>query len=211
MTSHRGRIWCESQNSGQSYVAFYFTLPLDERLLTEKMDNLPRHASELRRNSILTCRDDDVMAKQDGPNEEKILDYLKKIDRNLTIAILDDESIYRYALERIIKGEDDELSNRSIIRHFSDPNLFIASLQKEIIDFAVCDVDLGKNAPLDGFETVKVIREKKIKTPICLHSNRSLPEDFQRAIDAGAEAFFPKPMTRSHFMGFLATNIDDEK
>ncbi len=74
-------------------------------------------------------------------------------------------------------------------------------------DCVVCDIDLAVNDSLDGFSVVEEIRRKQFQGAICIHSNRSSAEDSQKGLDVGADLILPKPMSRAHLLGFIASAL----
>ncbi len=69
------------------------------------------------------------------------------------------------------------------------------------------DIDLAVNDSLDGFSVVEEIRRKQFQGAICIHSNRSSAEDSQKGLDVGADLILPKPMSRAHLLGFIASAL----
>jgi DNA-binding response OmpR family regulator len=64
------------------------------------------------------------------------------------------------------------------------------------------DVDLGVNSQ-NGHEVLKALRAQKFTGMVCIHSNRASPDDYKAAVDAGADAVLPKPMSRTHFLKLM--------
>lgn len=62
-------------------------------------------------------------------------------------------------------------------------------LKKEKFDLIIVDLIMPK---LDGFGTMKAIKELKIKTPIIVSSNLNQDEDLKKAKELGAVDFFVK-------------------
>ena len=65
-----------------------------------------------------------------------------------------------------------------------------------------CDVDLG-DEKINGYEFVMRVRQNGSQALICIHSNRSSPDDYKRSVDVGADAFLPKPMAAIHLLGLV--------
>ena len=69
-------------------------------------------------------------------------------------------------------------------------------LKKEKFDLIVVDLIMPK---MDGFGTIKAIKEMKVKTPIVVSSNLNQEEDLKKAKELGAVDFFVKsniPITK---------------
>ncbi|MFZ2192698.1 MAG: response regulator [Candidatus Moraniibacteriota bacterium] len=62
-------------------------------------------------------------------------------------------------------------------------------LKKEKFDLIIVDLIMPK---LDGFGTMRAIKELKIKTPIVVSSNLNQDEDLKKAKELGAVDFFVK-------------------
>ena len=77
-------------------------------------------------------------------------------------------------------------------------------------DLVILDVDLG-DANQNGFDISRILREKGYKGKICIHSNRGRLEFQPKAIDAGADFFLPKPMSKNDLVMLLSQCVDPEK
>jgi CheY-like chemotaxis protein len=71
-------------------------------------------------------------------------------------------------------------------------------------------VDLGPQS-VSGLEVVKSLRDAGFPGQICVHSNRFLPEDNKRALEAGADTVLPKPMGRAHFLKLILASLPAEE
>jgi DNA-binding response OmpR family regulator len=68
----------------------------------------------------------------------------------------------------------------------------LKSIDKNQYDLIVTDLVLSK---LDGFEIIRTVRAKGIKTPIIVTSNLSQAEDEKKVIELGANKYFIKSNT----------------
>ncbi len=211
--AHGGRIWCTSSKSDEvpdGQVEFWFTLPISENTLSVTKAKLPHHSSEsLAATKLLK----ETLKKQSSiadPREifyeKDIIAHAKKIGRPLVIDIVDDEPVYRNAL----KAQFDrvpELSSSIIIR-MSGNSIDELHLVREKgqADIYILDIDLGTHS-LSGFELLAELKNLDSFGAICIHSNRSLPVDYKCAVELGAHAFLPKPMTRSHLLKFIVDSV----
>lgn len=126
-------------------------------------------------------------------------------NRKFKIALIDDEEIYGNALKNLV---DKSESLRAIIdiKLYNCSKSALKGISSETPDFIICDVDLGRES-ISGFQIVQNLRKGNCKIPICIHSNRSLTEDYEQSVKVGANAFLPKPMTKSHLLKFMSENV----
>ena len=68
----------------------------------------------------------------------------------------------------------------------------LALLEKEKFSLIMLDLVMPK---CDGFKFLKILKDKKIKTPAIVLSNLSQNEDEKRALKLGAVGFFVKSNT----------------
>lgn len=200
---HSGKI-SVSSNVDQKTVEFTFTLPASQEIDSETKELPATLAGFL---AFETKRD---LPRPATNENSQIPAFLAKLERfvqdqgkRITVAILDDEEIYRSLIITLLKGP--EISQLVDYKEFSNSKgLLESDLSK--IDFLISDVDLEES--IDGFELTKfLIKERKVDFPICIHSNKALAQDYELAVKAGATAFLPKPMTIDHLLKFLADGV----
>jgi len=75
-------------------------------------------------------------------------------------------------------------------------------------DLIVMDVDFGP-AMANGFETVRELRRRGVDTKIIIHSNRGALQFQAMSIEAGADLFIPKPMSRAVFLKIIVSVLQD--
>ena len=114
---------------------------------------------------------------------------------------MDDEILYQNALKELV-NKSHVLKTTIDVHIFNCSGDLFESLRNNPPDLFICDIDLGADS-LDGFKITEKLIKNNCKLPICIHSNRSLAEDYEKAIRVGAQAFLPKPMTREHLIKFI--------
>ena len=62
-------------------------------------------------------------------------------------------------------------------------------------DAIVMDVNFGAGK-MDGITAVRLMRSEGIRSRICVHTSNASQYSLDAALQAGADAFVPKPMTR---------------
>jgi DNA-binding NarL/FixJ family response regulator len=119
--------------------------------------------------------------------------------------VLEDEELYRKGFCDLI-NKSKVLQSTISIEYFVDSEQVLQGIKNAPPDIIICDIDLGHSS-LNGFDFVKHIRQQGYFFPICMHSNRSLPDDYEHALKAGAQALIPKPMTSDHLIKFIVNVI----
>lgn len=207
VTTHGGSIWCESPTHGDIGVQFKLLLPAAAELSHTSAKLHPTHQE------IKTA-----MTVIEGPGERgsvnrnelgleaEIIHYARKIGGKLSLGILDDEAVYRNWVFDII-ARSPALSAVLEFHSFDRGEILFSKDVRSLPDFILCDIDLG-DPNLDGFQVLQELRAKNYQGSICVHSNRTLPQDFKQAMDLGAQAFLPKPISREHLLKFIMTNLN---
>ncbi|MBF0440670.1 MAG: hybrid sensor histidine kinase/response regulator, partial [Oligoflexales bacterium] len=210
---HKGDIFARNRN-GDKGVEFVITILSSDEIEVFNANSLPKNTKQL--NTIKKIGPEQNALEEVASNhlsiesyERKLIEYCRKGNCFLNIAILDDETLYRNALKGLLE-KTKELNSYLNIDFFESSLSFISCYPKKLYDFLICDVDLGKDS-MNGYETVRWLRENGYQGDICIHSNRSLPEDYSRSVEVGAQAFISKPMSRLHLLKFLVTSIDSKK
>ncbi len=200
VTAHGGKIWCES--SPEIGVEFHLTLPAIEPALVPDASALPKTSQEISaRFQALgnATPDDDAEVRL----EIALKNLLPNLGRRLTVLIVDDENIYRNSLtESLTQNPDLAVLLEVVNAEHSD-----AALALQSPDLAILDVDLGPTS-LSGFELVQEMRKRGLAGFVCIHSNRISASDSKTAIALGADAFLPKPMSRTHLLKLLCQALE---
>jgi CheY-like chemotaxis protein len=185
-------------------VEFLFTLPFTKFFKAKKI-RLPTSTAEIQKmsNQFDTSHMNVITDPKETEFSHELLEKIKKLGRPFIIGIIEDEAIYVTALSELI-NQSGELKDHIVLVEFKDANSAMEYIKTSTPDILICDVDLGA-ASINGFELVKKLRGEpyRYSNPICIHSNRCLPEDYERAINVGAQSFLPKPMSRIHLLKFI--------
>ncbi len=206
ITSHEGYINCISQKTDEfpdGYVEFLFRLPTHTPTASIRLPkHLPTNTNEF--SAFNNQKKPVIEADQSAVLSIKaeVESKLKLVNRKLKILMIDDEPIYRNSI--LI-----HLKKLTGISEFIDLQMGESDADVPLtqIDGAILDVDLGKNSR-DGFAIASHLRKLWPKSFLCIHSNRALADDNKRAIERGADAFLPKPMSAAFFVRFLAQVLD---
>lgn len=143
---------------------------------------------------------------REGEYLDKIEAYVGARNKKIVIGLLDDEKIYRSAIRSLI--ETTKIARYVRFLEYSTSSDILSSTLHEL-DFLISDVDLGE--PRNGYDVVREIKAWGYAIPICIHSNKNLPEFYRMSEEVGATAFMPKPMSPAHLLGFIANNLQEDK
>ena len=213
VASHGGTVSCTS--SLTKGTEFCFTLPIAKDSLNQTTAKLPGHSQDVsipltvghEKVAVPTSQDNAPSTKSENFYESKIEGYLSQKENPLTLLLIDDESFYLSALKAEAKKGPLQTFIKVITAKTSDEALSLFKTHSP--DVIICDIDLGPES-LDGFQLVEALRNAGSRATICIHSNRSLPQDFKKSLNAGANSFLPKPMTRSHLLRLLSSALEGD-
>ncbi len=215
INEHGGEIYCDSSEE-ERFVEFSFTLPIDQKFPVQQPTvKLPETSMALikenearkafiRNNAILQ----DISTNEEDL-EKTIAEKIAMNQGLISIGIIDDEMIYRFGVQNLIE-KSQYIAAKINLKLFTQSDEIIELPKYEWPDILICDIDLGPGS-LNGFEIVTWLRENGYEGQICIHSNRSLPEDYERGIKVGAQAFIPKPISRIHLLKFILISLDQLK
>lgn len=205
VNAHSGEIWCES--SKQDGTEFYFTLPISADARCKNIDTMDLLSSskdyfENNKMKIESGKSTESFDQQEnhGMLERLLSETLKEVVR---IAIIDDEATYRKHLISHIESSE-SIATKLRATEFTIIEDFLNS--NEFVDFIILDVDFGKSM-MNGLDGIPLIKEKSPSSKIFVHSNRGVLDYQAQAIEAGADLFLPKPMSKFHFLKILASSI----
>ena len=201
--AHGGRIWCESDE--QRGVEFFLTLPQDVEKTDTRPHSLPTSSAEivavferLRGNSQSGSKVE--VNPLEVTLEKEIIKRVQSSKDSLGILVVDDEGVYRNSIAALVNRSEDLKKHVNLSFAINFAQALEAS--KAAPALVIQDVDLGKDS-LNGYEVLKSLRAGGFSGVVCIHSNRSLPEDYKVAVEAGADAVLPKPMSRTHFLKLM--------
>lgn len=115
------------------------------------------------------------------------------------ILIIEDEKPLARALELKLVHEG------FLVESLSNGEGVVSLLEKEDVSLVICDLIMPK---VDGFEVLKIIKEKNINVPVIILTNLSQAEDEKRVRALGAKEFFIKSDTPlSKIVAYVKENI----
>ena len=188
--AHAGTISCRSDPAvGTEFV---FTIPA---VLKERSASID-----------LYSRVKDYYREPKQIKRESALEMSAEISRdiaaaNLSLAIVDDELIYIATVLRQLKAVSADVDSTS----FSTCEALITAIDnKTHPSIVILDVDLGAGHS-NGFECCRKLRKIGFTGILCIHSNRGRLVYQPLAIEAGADFFVPKPMSKLDLLNMLST------
>ena len=210
VNAHGGRIWCESSKQKLT-VEIFFTLPISHSPMGVNVSPLPPSTGEILRvfreiSKWEGKRSQSIINDpQEFEFEEKVVQILKNLGRSYVIGVVEDEVLYQNALQDLI-DKSGPLKSLVHLEMLKDTESALDLIKKKPPDSFICDIDLGLHS-MSGFQFVEEARKLAYIHPICIHSNRCLPEDYEQALQSGAQAFLPKPMSRVHLLKFMLNSL----
>jgi len=173
-----GEITVESElGEGTSFI---LSLPLKESTVKETIDNV------IDEKSIETIIEED--------NFETVDQYLLS---GKNILIVDDDSRNIFTLISTLESMDAEVYSA-----FNGKEAIELLESSDNIDLILMDIMMPV---MDGLTAIEKIKhnEKFKKIPIIAITAKTMPEDKQRCLDAGADDYLPKPLNHSAFISIL--------
>ena len=120
-------------------------------------------------------------------------------EKKMKILILEDERPLARALELKLVHEGFE------VKVLSSGETAISTIENGDFSFVICDLVMPK---VDGFEVLRLIKEKNIKIPVIILTNLSQAEDEKRVRALGATEFFVKSdMPLSQIVEYIKKNF----
>jgi CheY-like chemotaxis protein len=110
------------------------------------------------------------------------------------ILLVEDDEINMYIMDRLLKNE-------FILSKAKNGDEALSLAEKNYFDVVLMDINLG-NTSIDGIEVMKRIRiMKKLKaTKIFAVTSYAMPEDKQRFLNLGFDAYFAKPLQKEELI-----------
>ena len=145
--------------------------------------------------------------KSDGINSDTISSLNEQYNLNLdgkTILIVDDDPRNVYTLASAL-----EACNAEIVEA-DNGKTAMDRLKKEKIDLILIDIMMPE---MDGYETIKVLRRSEAfkKIPIIAVTAKSLKEDKEKCISAGADDYICKPVDYNNLIRLVKAWITKER
>ncbi len=203
-----GQIWCESDP--QRGVEFYFTLPRSHELIDPRTQLLPASSTEIKASFERLRKDSQAFARLETHPlevslEAEVIKLLKSVGEPLKVLVVDDEAVYRNSLAALLNQSND--LKKPIVLSFAQNSKEALEAGRVGAALIILDVDLGVDLN-NGYEVLRMLRSQGHWGVICIHSNRTSTEDYKIAVDAGADAVLPKPMSRTHFLKLLLQSAE---
>jgi CheY-like chemotaxis protein len=127
-------------------------------------------------------------------------------ERPLSILVIDDEPLYTNLIKDIIQRVE-EINPFIEVMAAKDGHGGLELAESIRPDIVIVDVNLGPDSP-DGFQVVRKLRQSGCTARICVHSNQDAFDSQRHSIEAGADLFLPKPVTRSHLLQMIASSLN---
>jgi CheY-like chemotaxis protein len=200
VTAHGGTILCRSSEA--TGTEFVLTLPLASGLQDQVSSALPASSEEVRTSFQVALQLDSVgKGNSDALRVQGVIEAARRLGRPLEVLIVDDEVLYGEGIRAMLTRVQ-ELSGHVRTTMVKTAGAALEACKDVDFDLAICDLDLDDSAR-SGLALVERLRSRCPKLQICVHPNRSGVDEYRDAIHAGADAFLPKPMSRSHLVGLL--------
>jgi signal transduction histidine kinase/ActR/RegA family two-component response regulator len=183
--AHGGTIDLRSREDGTELV---LTLPASAVLTDCELVTPPETSCELARAAVL---------EEAAPPPPAAAEPVACRAGPLRVLIVDDEPLYSEAVHALAP---ESVSFGSL----SCGAVALARAAALTPDVLILDIDLGRDSP-DGYQLLDQLRGRLPNAVICMHSNRSLPGDLERAQSMGADFFLPKPMSAQQLSGLLTS------
>lgn len=206
INAHGGEITCESiRDVG---VTFRLTLPLGAKEV-EREISLPENSNWYYEKIAGLSVNQERISPDLNSNEDlsKLTDLAVKRQKSIKILLIDDESFYRTSIIHLLDSLGNAIRQAIEVTEISNSADADTELSSTEYDLVITDIDLGPKSS-DGFEIVKKFRlSSPEKSFLCIHSNRISEADSEKAYQAGAQAFVPKPMGKEHLIRLILESI----
>lgn len=120
---------------------------------------------------------------------------------NRRIAVVDDESSVRKALERLIR------SAGMTVATFASGDEFLAAVALAVPDCVVLDLHMPGAT---GFEVLVRLARLAIRVPVVVITGHDSPEARQRAMAGGAAAYLLKPVDERALLEAIAAALESQ-
>jgi two-component system invasion response regulator UvrY len=123
---------------------------------------------------------------------------------NLNIAIVDDHQLFADAIKNILPL----YGNQGEINTFSNGDKLMTFLESNTIDVAL--LDLGIKEGMNGFETLKQLKQHKPHVKVIIISMHTQQEYIDRVRVLGGNAYLPKDCGAEQLMKAINWSVDDK-
>jgi CheY-like chemotaxis protein len=113
------------------------------------------------------------------------------------ILYVEDDPINALVVQKLLKKEFDVI-------HSADGETCLTMLKDEKFDLILMDINLGKGK-MNGVETMHQIKDNPntSEIPVIAVTSYALPEDKQRFLREGFDAYVPKPVDREFLLATI--------
>ncbi len=115
------------------------------------------------------------------------------------ILVIDDEEVILEAVKKTAALED--LKSDTCL-NVKDA---LVNLDKKTYKLIICDIMMPG---IDGFELLKLVKQKKLLTPVVITTGFSTLENAVKALYEGAVGFLPKPFTIEELISIIKRGIE---
>lgn len=183
---HGGTIEVKNSSMG---VDFIISLPVSNIYDTIDTSNLPRNINDI----ILSDVTDRTRVDRD-------IEQLAKGDKSFKVLLLEDEILYRAYIRNIIK-KNERLDKKITLYETHNIDDALAIIESEKITHVIVDIDL--NDTRNGFDFLKILKDRYPVVKSLVHSNRCIEEDMLKVRELMAEGIIAKPLNIEHLVKFL--------
>ena len=177
--------------------SFLILLPVVRDQRDTEQLRLPKHSRELisvKHEKLEETKSEDESAEEIRYLQGLLADYLRTVDRRLAVLLVDDDEAYLEYVMRKLRSLEQVAPFMDVV-FAKNSEQALKLVERVTPTLILCDVNLGP-ASLSGFELISWFKRKRPKAKVCIHTNRILPGDPQKALSNGADFFLPKPISR---------------
>ncbi|MEA2100274.1 MAG: ATP-binding protein [Campylobacterota bacterium] len=188
-----GRITVESEfGNGTSFIVI---LPLSKDLKIEKTEVIEKESVDIEDTSLKLISDtqeiEPIMQEHNPENDEEYILSGKNV------LIVDDDSRNIFTLTSTLESMDAE-----VFSAFNGKEAIELLEDEHEIDLILMDVMMPIMDGLTAMRNIKT-NDKFKHIPIIAITAKTMPEDKQKCLDAGANDYLPKPLNHSAFTSML--------
>ena len=129
------------------------------------------------------------------------MDEVTKFCKNLTLLYVSNESSCNNTFEYF-----NELFNNVLL--VDNYDVALKKFDESEIDIVITDIEINKE---DGFSFIKELKNKNPKIITIIYTNNDEKTNFMKAISAGVNGYFLKPLDENDFLNTLGNLLQIEK